>query len=414
MTDQRRERMVETQIAARGIRDPALLDAFRTVPREAFVDEGFEEFAHEDGPLPIGEEQTISQPYVVALMIEAAELKPVHRVLEVGAGSGYAAAIMSKVADRIFAIERHASLVEQARQRFGKLGYDNIELRAGDGTKGWPEAAPFDAIIVSAGGPEVPESLKAQLALGGRLVIPLGKDARRQSLRKLVKTGASSFESEDLGAVAFVPLIGEQGWAEDGRRAATTHAPGKSRGRSLPEMIADAAEALPAFDDPAFGVMFDRFADRRVVLLGEASHGTSEFYRARAAITRRLVKAHGFEIVAVEADWPDAAAVDRHVRHLEARGAESPFKRFPTWMWRNTDVAEFVEWMRAHNANQVVEARAGFYGLDIYNMSGSIAAVLTYLDKVDPHAAKIARERYGCLTPWQEPSTYGRAVLTEG
>jgi len=417
MLDLPRKRMVEKQIAARGIRDPALLDAFRTVPREAFVDEGFEEFAHEDGPLPIGEEQTISQPYVVALMIEAAELKPVHRVLEVGAGSGYAAAIMSKVADRIFAIERHASLVEQARRRFGKLGYDNIELRAGDGTKGWPEAAPFDAIIVSAGGPEVPESLKAQLALGGRLVIPLGKDARRQSLRKLVKTGASSFESEDLGAVAFVPLIGEQGWAEDGRRAATTHVPGKSRGRSLPEMIADAAEALPAFDDSAFGAMFDRFADRRVVLLGEASHGTSEFYRARAAITRRLVKAHGFDIVAVEADWPDAAAVDRHVRHLEARtgASETPFTRFPTWMWRNTDVAEFVEWLRVHNADKPADDRAGFYGFDIYNMSGSIAAVLAYLDKVDPHAAKIARERYGCLTPWQkEPSTYGRAVLTEG
>jgi protein-L-isoaspartate(D-aspartate) O-methyltransferase len=416
MLDRVRERMVEKQIAARGIRDPALLDAFRIVPREAFVDQGFEEFAQEDGPLPIGEGQTISQPYVVALMIEAAELKPGDRVMEVGAGSGYAAAVMSRVARRVYAIERHASLVEQARRRFAKLGYDNIELRPGDGTKGWPEAAPFDAIIVSAGGPQVPESLKAQLAVGGRLVIPVGEDERRQSLRKLVKTGASSFESEDLGAVAFVPLIGEQGWAEDGRRAATTHVPGKSRGRTLPEMIADAAETLPAFDDPAFGAMFDRFADRRVVLLGEASHGTSEFYRARAAITRRLIEAHGFEIVAVEADWPDAAAVDRHVRLLEARtAAETPFRRFPTWMWRNTDVAEFVEWLRAHNADRVADDRAAFYGLDIYNMSGSIAAVLAYLDKVDPHAAKTARERYGCLTPWQkEPSTYGRAVLTEG
>src|SRR4051812_4070567 len=164
-----RERMVEKQIAARGIRDRALLDAFRTVPRETFVDEGFEEFAHEDGPLPIGEGQTISQPYVVAIMIEAAELTPGDRVLEVGTGSGYAAAIMSRVAASVFGIERHASLVEQARRRFTKLGYDNIQLRPGDGTKGWPEAAPFDAIIVSVGGPEVPESLKAQLAFGGRL-----------------------------------------------------------------------------------------------------------------------------------------------------------------------------------------------------------------------------------------------------
>ena len=214
-----------------------------------------------------------------------------------------------------------------------------------------------------------------------------------------------------------MPLIGEQGWAEDGRRSATNHVPGQSRGQTLPEMIAEAAEPLPDLDDPAFGRLFDRFADRRVVLLGEASHGTSEFYRARAAITRRLIEEHGFTIVAVEADWPDAAAIDRYVRHRPARArAEPPFQRFPTWMWRNTDVAALIEWMREHNESvPELDRRAGFYGLDIYNMSGSIAAVLEYLDKVDPEAAAVARERYGCLTPWQkEPSTYGRAVLTAG
>jgi len=137
------------------------------------------------------------------------------------------------------------------------------------------------------------------------------------------------------------------------------------------------AEPLPEFDDPAFGAMFDRFADRRVVLLGEASHGTSEFYRARAAITRHLIEHHGFTILAVETDWPDAAAVDRHVRHLPARAdAEPPFQRFPTWMWRNTDVAAFIDWLRTHNATLEHPRKAGFYGLDIYNMNGSIAAVL--------------------------------------
>jgi erythromycin esterase-like protein len=182
-------------------------------------------------------------------------------------------------------------------------------------------------------------------------------------------------------------------------------------------MIAEAAEPLPDLDDPGFAHLFDRFADRRVVLLGEASHGTSEFYRARAAITRRLVAEHGFTLIAVEADWPDAAAVDRHVRHRPPRpGAEPPFQRFPTWMWRNTDVAALVDWLREHNAGVgEPRRRAGFYGLDIYNMGGSIAAVLAYLDEVDPEAAAVARERYGCLTPWQgEPSTYGRAVLTAG
>ena len=193
--------------------------------------------------------------------------------------------------------------------------------------------------------------------------------------------------------------------------------PARTRKHSVPELIAQATKALPAFDDAAFGRLFDRFADCRVVLLGEASHGTSEFYRARTAITRRLVEQHGFTIVAVEADWPDAAVVDRYVRLLPARGKlEPPFQRFPTWMWRNADVVELIEALRTINeSREKVDDRAGFYGLDLYNMSGSIAAVLKYLDETDPAAAAVARERYGCLTPWQrDPATYGRAVLSAG
>src|SRR6059058_6152561 len=175
-----RERMVQVKIARRGIRDSRVLDAMRRVPREAFVEPGFEEFAYEDGPLPIGEGQTISQPYIVALMIEAAEVKPGDHVLEVGTGSGYAAAVMSQIANRVYTIERHPSLAETARRRFGTLGYDNIEVRTGDGSKGWPEAAPFNSILVAAGGPEAPAALKAQLAIGGHLIIPVGSKERGQ------------------------------------------------------------------------------------------------------------------------------------------------------------------------------------------------------------------------------------------
>src|SRR3954467_593435 len=345
-----RARMVDVQIARRGVRDRSVLDAMRRVPRKAFVQPGFEEFAYEDGPLPIGEGQTISQPHIVALMIEAAEIRPGDTVLEVGAGSGYAAAVMSQIADRVYAIERLPSLGEAARRRFERLGYDNIELRLGDGTKGWSEAAPFNAILVSAGGPDVPPALKEQLAIDGRLVVPVGADLHDQHLLKITRISKTGFEKQDLGTVRFVPLIGEQGWTEDGRRSATNHLPGRSRGQPLPQLIAEAAEPLPDLDEPAFGRLFDRFADRRVVLLGEASHGTSEFYRARAAITRRLIEEHGFTIVAVEADWPDAAAVDRYVRQRPAQTrAEPPFQRFPTWMWRNTDVDAFIGWLRAHN-----------------------------------------------------------------
>jgi protein-L-isoaspartate(D-aspartate) O-methyltransferase len=216
-----RERMVRVQLAGRGIRDTALLLAMQEVPREAFVDEGFSASAYEDGPLPIGEGQTISQPYIVALMIEAAEISKNDRVLEVGAGSGYAAAVMSRIAREVYAIERHLPLVEEARGRFEALGYDNIHLRAGDGTRGWPESAPFDAILVSASGPEVPTALKEQLAIGGRLILPVGQRAWRQTLRKITRTRETDYQEQQLGEVAFVPLIGEQGWAEDGRRSTT-------------------------------------------------------------------------------------------------------------------------------------------------------------------------------------------------
>ena len=176
------------------------------------------------------------------------------------------------------------------------------------------------------------------------------------------------------------------------------------------------AEPLPEIDDQAFASAFDRYANARVVLLGEASHGTSDFYRARAAITRHFIEKHGFEAVAVEADWPDAAAIDRHVRLKPHQPMTNPpFSRFPTWMWRNTDVEAFVRWMREYNASRPLAARTAFYGLDLYNMRASMAAVLEYLDNIDPHAAGEARERYSCLTPWSaEPAAYGRAVLSKG
>jgi protein-L-isoaspartate(D-aspartate) O-methyltransferase len=403
-----RSHMVMAQIARRGVRDTRVLAAMREVPREAFVAPGFEEFAYEDRPLPIAEGQTISQPFIVASMAAAADIGSDGRVLEVGSGSGYAAAVLSRLAGEVFAVERHASLSNEAAERFRVLGYRNIHLMTGDGSKGWPDQAPFDAIIVSAGGPKVPKSLKKQLKIGGSLVVPVGEEGA-QRLKRIIRNDEATYEEEDLGAVSFVPLIGAEGWKGREQRV-----PAPARPKSLSQLIAHAAEPLPPFDDPNFGRLFDRFGHKRVVLLGEASHGTHEFYRARAAITKRLISEHGFTIVAVEADWPDAAAIDRYVRGRGVRkGEEQPFQRFPNWMWRNTDMAAFTAWVRNHN--EKATAPCGFYGLDIYNMRSAIAAVLAYLDRVDPAAAATARERYGCLTPWQkDPSVYGRAVLTAG
>ncbi|HEY0085315.1 MAG TPA: protein-L-isoaspartate(D-aspartate) O-methyltransferase [Allosphingosinicella sp.] len=403
-----REKMVERQIAARGIADPRILQAFRAVPREEFVPDGARERAYADNPLPIEEGQTISQPWVVATMIEAAELEPMDVVLEVGAGSGYAAAVIAQLVDEVIAIERHLPLAKLAGERMERFGYDNVSIYEGDGTRGFEDKGPFDAIIVSAAGSHVPDALLEQLQLGGRLVMPVGEPDAVQTLLKITRTGDDEYEQEEVGEVRFVPLIGAHGWTETGERADP---------RTPAELIREAAEPLPDIEDPAFGDWFDRFADARVVLLGEASHGTSEFYRARAAITQRLIAEHGFNIVAVEADWPDAASIDRYVRHRPRRDGdeEEPFQRFPTWMWRNHEVDAFVRWLRRHNEGRELGDMAGFYGLDLYNLSGSIRAVIDFLDEADPEAAKLARERYGCLQPWREnPAAYGRMALTEG
>lgn len=203
----KRERMVEDQIRRRGVTDGRVLDAMRRVPRENFVAEGQQDLAYEDAPLPIGVGQTISQPYIVALMAEAAKIAPRDRVLEIGTGSGYGAAVLSLVAAEVYTIERHQLLAEEARRRLRDLGYDNVQLRCGDGSEGWIEAAPFDAILVTAAAPTLPEPLLQQLAQGGRLIIPLGPPWRVQNLMRITRSGEAEYEEEDLGAVSFVPLV---------------------------------------------------------------------------------------------------------------------------------------------------------------------------------------------------------------
>lgn len=207
-----RDRMVEAQLAGRGISDRRVLDAMRKVPRHFFVDEALQEQAYSDHPLPIADKQTISQPYIVALMTEKLELQGHEKVLEIGTGSGYQAAILAELAQRVFSIERLPGLAYRANQALRKLGYTNVIVRVADGTLGWPDEAPFDGIIVTAGAPKVPQPLVDQLAMGGRLVVPVG-DRLSQSLI-LVERVPEGIRKTDLGGVRFVDLVGKWGWEE--------------------------------------------------------------------------------------------------------------------------------------------------------------------------------------------------------
>lgn len=416
-SSQARNNMISAHLEKRGITDKRILEAFRSVPREAFLPPKLTEFAYQDTPLPIGENQTISQPYIVAFTAQALVLQGSERVLEVGAGSGYAAAILSRLAKEVFTIERVPSLADSATERLQRLGFANVKVMCGDGSLGWPQYAPFDAIAVAAGGPKAPPALLSQLAIGGRLVIPIGPDEESQVLVRIERTSETSFDEQPLLDVRFVPLIGEQAWPTDVTTRARARKKnvvpvGQQESRSLPTLLRETAERIDDIETCSIDSLLERIGHARIVLLGEATHGTSEFYRMRARITRELIVRKGFDFVAVEADWPDAARVNEHVSGVRRSTHEfKPFARFPMWMWRNEDVATFVDWLRAYNQNRDTR-RVGFYGLDLYSMFTSIAAVLSYLDGVDPSAARIARHRYGTLTPWQkDPAAYGEAVL---
>jgi protein-L-isoaspartate(D-aspartate) O-methyltransferase len=205
--------MVEEQLRRRGISDRRVLEAMEKIPRHLFVLEDYRDSAYEDRPLPIGEGQTISQPYMVAIMTQSLELEGRERVLEIGTGSGYQTAILAELAQKVFTIERIPALTQRAQKALEDLGYPNISFLSGDGSRGWPEEAPFDAIMVTAGSPDVPPTLKSQLAEGGRLVIPTGPRFT-QTLYKLTREG-NRFTEEEVTGCVFVPLVGDYGWKNE-------------------------------------------------------------------------------------------------------------------------------------------------------------------------------------------------------
>ena len=409
--DKLREQMVERQIRARGVESPRVLTAMRTVRREGYVPSYLGEFAYDDTPLPIEEEQTISQPYIVAFMIDALALEATDRALEVGTGSGYAAAVLGELCREVHTVERHAPLAESAAERLRRDGYAHVHVHHGDGSLGWSKAAPFDAIIVAAGGPEVPQALRSQLAVGGRLVMPVGEQVGLQELVRVTRHAEDEYETETLANVRFVPLVGAAGFRERPfRQPIAAVAP------SVSLLLAECAEPFASIDEVDVGPLATRLQDARVVLIGESSHGTSEFYRMRARITRELIERHGFSIVALEADWPDAARIDHYVRDRRVPASEwTAFSRFPAWMWRNEETRAFVDWLHVHNASLPADRRVRFAGIDVYGLYNSIDAIVRLLEDKDPETARIARHRYACLSPWEhEPSSYGRAALESG
>lgn len=414
---QRRASMVEHHVSARGVQSLRVQEVMRELPREDFVPEALREFAFDDVALPADHGQLLPRPSTVGVMLAALEPGDLDNVLEIGTGTGYVTALLSRLSASVHSIEPSGPAAQAASVHLRRMGCDNVLVRHASGAQGWPEDAPYDAILVHACASHVPQALKVQLALGGRLVMGVGVDPEVAELVRVTRLGHDDWRMEDMADLTADAPLGEAPhvnrhpgaiWASPRARggdAATSDA-------ALAEAVAQVAEPFDAIDAADLGPLLQRIGDARVVLLGEASHGSSEFYRMRDRITRELIQHKGFSFVAIEGDWPDAVRIDQHVRgDQETADPWSGFARFPTWMWRNEEVRGFVDWLREHN--QQATRPAAFRGLDLYSLYASIEAVLAYLDRVDPPTARVARQRYGCLTPWQsDPASYGLAAMT--
>lgn len=398
-----RNEMVANQLQARGIRVPNVLEAMRSVPREIFLPLSLQKLAYEDAAIPIDEDRTVPQPYLVALMAEALSLDAHAKVLEIGTGSGYATAVLARLAAKVYSVESSAALAAKAAAALQELRCPHVRIVHADARLGLPDHGPFDAIFVNPGGAELVGALKAQLALGGRMVLPAGADPAVQELIRLTRKGPEDFTVEDMADIRVAPL------AAQAARLAVMQPP------KAVQAIAAACEQFDTVDSANLEPLLARIGDARVVLLGEATHGTSEFYRMRENISRELIDRKGFNFIAIEADWPDAARIDRYVRHAGHRSARwSAFARFPAWMWRNQETRKFVDWLRARNTGLPKHERVALHGLDLYSLYNSIHSVIAYLEQVDPATAEVARRRYACLTPWQSnPASYGYVALND-
>lgn len=398
-----RNEMVANQLQARGLRAPNVLEAMRSVPREIFLPPSLQNLAYEDAAIPIDEDRTVPQPYLVALMAEALSLDAHAKVLEIGTGSGYATAVLARLAAKVYSVESSAALAAEAAAALQELRCPHVRIVHADARLGLPDHGPFDAIFVNPGGAELVGALKAQLALGGRMVLPAGADPAVQELIRLTRKGPEDFTVEDMADIRVAPL------AAQAARLAVMQPP------KAVQAIAAACEQFDTVDSANLEPLLARIGDARVVLLGEATHGTSEFYRMRENISRELIDRKGFNFIAIEADWPDAARIDRYVRHAGHRSARwSAFARFPAWMWRNQETRKFVDWLRARNTGLPKHERVALHGLDLYSLYNSIHSVIAYLEQVDPATAEVARRRYACLTPWQSnPASYGYVALND-
>lgn len=392
---------IQNQLKDKGIKNQLLLDAFKNIPTTLFLSK--ELYPYTFANTTIEDEIIKVEPriFAVAKMLENLKIKKGDKILAIGLDSVYVMAILSRICKEVYTVEPNEAYAEWALEVLKNINITNVFIAVGDNKQGWKENAPFDSILITSEFEEVSTQLKKQLKIGGRLLIPIGPDWAHIIFEIIERVSETDYNVKKLKDNFFIPNpkilpeIGTQDFPE----------------KEIVDEINKRAHPFSSIKEYPIDKLLERIGDAQVVLLGEASHGTSEFYLTRQEITKALIEKKGFNFVCAEADWSDAEQINAYVKNQQTQKDWIPFTRFPQWMWKNKEVLNFVEWLKEYNA--LNKNKTGFYGLDLYGLENSIELVINYLEGIDGDLANLAKSRYACIRPYMtDPAVYGKMVVS--
>lgn len=385
----------------KGINNPILLKAFKNIPEEIYLSELLHPYFYEDVRIEKSLDQLEPRLMFLARLLDILKVQEGERILISGVDSIFVMIVLSKIYDEVYALETNETYATWSKEVLKNIGVSNVFIKVGKPESGLEKKAPFDAILMASEFEDIPKNLQDQLKIGASLLIPIGPDWAHVIIHITERISDSEFTSKNIRENYLIPR--------------PKHIPFISKkefpDREIIDEIGMNAVPFKSFSDFPMDQLLKRIGNSKVVLIGEASHGTSEFYRTRQEITKALIKELGFNFVCAEADWSDAEQINNYVKNKYQQQDWMPFVRFPQWMWKNMEVLDFVEWLKKYNTNKTIST--GFYGLDLYGLENSIDLVIKYLKGIDPQFAQIAKNRYSCITPYMaDPAIYGKLVLS--
>lgn len=397
-----KNQQIQNRLRDKGIKNPLLIEAFQNIPKELFLTKDL--YSYDNNEISNDNTENVIEPrdIVFMQMLEKLDVKKGNKILAIGIDSAYMLVVLSKIYKEVYTIQANKEYSKWVLEILKNNKITNVFFGSYNEVEGWEAKAPYEAIIIASEFKEVPNIIKNQLQIGGKLIAPVGPDWAHIILEIIERVSEFEYRTKRLRENYFIPKpqvlpqINKKHFPEN----------------EIISAINEKAIAFNSIDEYPLDNLLDRIGEAKVVLLGEASHGTSEFYLSRQEITKALIEKKGFNFVCAEADWSDAEQINSYVRNQYTEKDWMPFTRFPHWMWKNKEVLDFVEWLKKYNVKHNNEY--GFYGLDLYGLANSIDLVIKYLNNFDQNLANLAKERYACITPYlSNPAVYGKMVLSK-